>query len=79
MAAAVALAFKVSGMHCASCGLLIDEALEDLPGVARSTTDPRAGRAVVQVDLNTTSVDEILAAISATGYEATPERTADAR
>ncbi|MFP5377090.1 MAG: heavy-metal-associated domain-containing protein [Acidimicrobiia bacterium] len=25
---------RVDGMHCASCGMLIDDAVEDLPGVA---------------------------------------------
>ncbi len=41
------LVFAVDGMHCASCGLLIDDVVEDLPGVARSATDVAAGRTVV--------------------------------
>ncbi len=32
------LELAVSGMRCSTCGLLIDDALEDLPGVARSRT-----------------------------------------
>lgn len=38
---------SVGGMHCASCGLLVDDVLEDLPGVARSATDVTAGRTLV--------------------------------
>jgi Cu+-exporting ATPase len=42
--------FTVTGMHCGSCGLLIDETLEELPGVHRSQTSVRAGRTVVDAD-----------------------------
>lgn len=35
------LTFTITGMHCASCGLLIDDAIEDLPGVTTSTTNHR--------------------------------------
>jgi cation transport ATPase len=30
--------FRVEGMHCGSCALLIDDALEDLPGVRSTLT-----------------------------------------
>jgi len=42
--------FRVQGMHCASCSLLIDDTLEDLPGIAGSQTDAKAGRSTVQLD-----------------------------
>ena len=38
------LVFAVGGMHCASCGLLVDDFVEEVPGVASSTTHPAAGR-----------------------------------
>ena len=79
MSATVEVSLKVTGMHCASCGLLVDDALEDLPGVVRATTDSRAGRSTVQVDLDTTSVDEMLAAIESAGYGATPESPPEGR
>ena len=72
-AVTVPVAFIVTGMHCASCGLLIDDALEELPGVARAQTDSRKGRTVAQVDLAITSVDDMMAAIADAGYAATPE------
>ncbi|MGH9157683.1 MAG: heavy-metal-associated domain-containing protein [Acidimicrobiales bacterium] len=33
--------FLVAGMHCASCGLLIDDALDELTGVRTCATDAR--------------------------------------
>ena len=36
--------FRVEGMHCGSCPLLIDDTLEDLPGVSRSHTELKAAR-----------------------------------
>lgn len=64
------LTFSVTGMHCASCGMLVDETVEDLDGVERCETDSRRGRAVVCVDTATASVVAITAAIAAAGYTA---------
>lgn len=64
------LTFSVSGMHCASCGLLIDDALEDLSGVDRSETDSRRGRTVVRADTAVVGVEAIVATIAAAGYQA---------
>ena len=65
------LTFAVTGMHCASCGMLVDDAVEDLDGVQRCETDSRRGRAVVRVDAATASVGAITAAIADAGYTAT--------
>ncbi|WP_251060277.1 cation transporter [Streptomyces sp. ISL-100] len=40
----------VEGMHCNSCGLLIDDELEDLAGVRSSSTDVRAERTFVRLE-----------------------------
>ncbi|KOU18390.1 hypothetical protein ADK49_13015 [Streptomyces sp. WM6349] len=37
-------------MHCTSCGLLIDDELEDLPGVRSASTDTRTGRSIVRLE-----------------------------
>ncbi|MGH8887734.1 MAG: cation transporter [Egibacteraceae bacterium] len=63
---------EVTGMHCASCGLLIDDALEDLPGVLEAVTHVRRGRTEVRFDPSLTSVAELLDAVRAVGYEARP-------
>lgn len=66
--------FTVSGMHCASCGLLIDETLEDLPGVHSSQTSLRSGVATVRIDPDVVTPEEIATAITAMGYPADWER-----
>ena len=60
----------VEGMHCASCGLLIDEALEESDGVARATTDVRQGRTVVWFDTSRTTVASLAAVVDQLGYRA---------
>jgi copper chaperone len=40
----------IEGMHCGSCGLLIDDELEELPGVRSAATDARTGRSVVRLE-----------------------------
>jgi copper chaperone len=61
----------ISGMHCASCGILIDDALEELPGVLSARTDVRSETTTVQLDGSQTSLDQVLAAVAGEGYAAT--------
>lgn len=67
------LVFAVEGMHCASCGLLIDDFVEEVPGVASSTTHVPSGRTVV-VCADGADIDPaaVAAAIAAAGYPARP-------
>ena len=60
--------FAVSGMHCHGCGLLIDDTLEDLPGVVSSKTSRRSGTATVELDPEVVSREEVAQAIRAAGY-----------
>lgn len=62
--------FSVTGMHCTSCRLLIDETLEDLPGITGSETSVRAGRTVVDIDDTLCTPAQVAAAITAAGYPA---------
>ncbi|MFN2506070.1 MAG: cation transporter [Acidimicrobiales bacterium] len=63
--------FVVTGMHCASCGMLIDEAVEELVGVVSSATSVRRSRTVVTYDPAQSSPAAIAAAIAAAGsYQA---------
>lgn len=65
----VALVFRIGGMHCASCGLLVDDVVEEVPGVVSSITDVRAGRTVVTV---AGGIDPraVVDAVSEVGYTA---------
>ena len=62
----------VSGMHCNSCGLLVDETLEELDGVIRSATDVRRGRVQVEFEPAVVNVEDITAAIDDLGYSSAP-------
>jgi copper chaperone len=61
---------RVDGMHCPSCGLLIDDALEDVPGVISAQTRMREARTTVQVDPDRCSLAQILTAVAEAGYAA---------
>ena len=63
------IVFAVEGMHCPSCGLLVDELVEDLTGVVSSATDVRAGRTVVTVGGDVDPA-RMVAAITDAGYAA---------
>ncbi|MBT2476834.1 heavy-metal-associated domain-containing protein [Streptomyces sp. ISL-94] len=56
-------------MHCNSCGLLIDDEVEELAGVRASTTSIRTGRTVVELDGPVDPAD-VIAAITEAGYAA---------
>ena len=62
----------VEGMHCANCGLLIDEVLEDLPGVTSSSTDTHRNTTVVTYDPGIVAPADITAAVDDAGYRARP-------
>ena len=57
-------------MHCGSCSLLIDDTLEDLPGVSRSHTELKAGRSTLQLDTALTDAQQVIDTIIDLGYTA---------
>lgn len=61
--------FTVTGMHCNSCGLLIDDEVEELAGVVASATSLRTGRTVVETD-RPVGPAAVIAAIASAGYPA---------
>lgn len=69
MAEVVTGVFAVSGMHCASCGMLIDDVVEDLDGVRRSQTKLRPAQTTVVYEPARCTADDILAAITEAGYQ----------
>jgi Cu+-exporting ATPase len=62
----------IEGMHCVGCAMTIDGALEDLPGVRSASTN--YARQMVDVDYDERIVSEaqLIAAVAAAGYTATP-------
>lgn len=68
------LKFAVTGMHCGNCPLTIDEALEDISGVARAHTSFRSGSTEITLAEGASPEQvarEVLGAIAAAGYTAT--------
>lgn len=63
--------FRIEGMHCGSCALLIDDTLEDLPGVASTQTSMKKRLSTVDLDATVTTPDDVVAAINELGYTAT--------
>ncbi len=62
--------FKIDGMHCSSCSLLIDGDLEDLEGVKQAHTNYAKGESEVEYDPDKISDQLILETIEKTGYTA---------
>jgi copper chaperone len=69
--------FRVTGMHCGSCALLVDDTLEDLPGVHHSRTSSKDGRSIVELDTTLSTTDAVVAAIDELGYQAVPVATTE--
>lgn len=62
--------FKVSGMHCASCELLIKDELGELPGLSDVAIDYKSGQGRVNLDASVGKPDDIVKTISGLGYKA---------
>ena len=63
----------VEGMHCGSCGLTIDDAAEELPDVARSTTSykKRTTQAVLVAGADADRVaQQLVQVVAEAGYRA---------
>ena len=66
----VTTTLAIGGMHCASCALLIDDVVEDLPGVHAARTDARRELLTVTYQPTAVGLDVIVAAVIEAGYTA---------
>ncbi|MDD5397305.1 MAG: heavy metal translocating P-type ATPase [Candidatus Moranbacteria bacterium] len=62
---------SLSGMHCASCAMLVERALSKTGGVQQAHVNFAAEKVLVDFDENVTDVQKIIAAIVKGGYGAT--------
>lgn len=63
--------FKVTGMHCGSCEMLIKDELSGVPGAADPKIDFRTGMGSVMLDIAKSSPDAVIEAIKQAGeYQA---------
>jgi copper chaperone len=61
--------FFIDGMHCPSCSLNVDGALEDLPGVISSSTGYAQGKSTVRFNPEMIKTETMVAAIEELGYK----------
>ena len=57
---------KIKGMHCASCEVLIQDALEEVG--AKAKVDSKAGKAVIEYDEKKLTDEKIKQIIKKEGY-----------
>lgn len=61
--------FRIQGMHCVGCAMVIDEAVENLAGVKSASTNYARMLADVEYDEKRIAEDQIIAAIETAGYK----------
>jgi copper chaperone CopZ len=61
---------QLTGMNCASCSVLIDTVLEELPGVSTSKTSYATQQVEVEYNESLVKPDQMIAVIKSEGYEA---------
>jgi len=62
--------FAITDMHCSSCAINIDGALEDTEGVLSASTNYPKAKTTVTYDAEITSPEALQKIIEATGYQA---------
>lgn len=60
--------FKITGMHCTSCSMVIDMDLEDLEGVKSAKTSYAKQATEVEFDPEKVTEQHIIEAIKKSGY-----------
>ncbi|HMO47898.1 MAG TPA: cation-translocating P-type ATPase [Rubrivivax sp.] len=70
---------RLSGMYCAACAGIIEQALQGVPGVAQATVSAAGQRAAVRWDPQRTRPSELVAAVRRAGYDAAPDAAVPAR
>ncbi|MEK7521897.1 MAG: cation transporter [Patescibacteria group bacterium] len=60
--------FKIDGMDCVSCAVMIDDVLEEVPGVLSSKTSYAKGETEVEFDEGKTTEEDVAASIEQGGY-----------
>ncbi|MDQ7054707.1 MAG: heavy metal translocating P-type ATPase [candidate division KSB1 bacterium] len=70
---------KIDGMHCAGCVASVEKALKKAPGVRDAVVNLTTEKALVQIDSDGASPDELIKAVEQAGYQARLEMDTDTR
>ena len=62
------LNWKLKGLHCSSCAMNIDLALEDLQGIIKIKTNYASSQTTMTIDPNIVKISEIKAILKELGY-----------
>ncbi|OGH71931.1 MAG: ATPase P [Candidatus Magasanikbacteria bacterium RIFCSPLOWO2_01_FULL_43_20b] len=63
--------FSITGMHCASCALMIESKLNKLSGVKSAQVNSATEKATVEYDCDSCDNEKIIKTVQAAGYGAT--------
>jgi len=61
--------FKITGMHCSSCSMLVTMNLEELPGVSSVECNHASGKTVVTFDDSLITIASLQSAVTEAGYD----------
>ena len=70
---------RLSGMYCAACAGIIEQALAGVDGVSAASVSAAGQRAAVRWDPQRTRPSLLVEAVRRAGYDAAPDATAPAR
>ncbi len=70
---ATKVVLKIGGMHCTSCAINIDDALEEIEGVIGSNTNYAKSQTVIEYIAEKTDKQELITVIQQVGYEVEEE------
>jgi len=70
---------RLSGMYCAACAGIIEQALAGVDGVSAATVSAAGQRAAVRWDPQRTRPSQLVEAVRRAGYDAAPDAAAPAR
>lgn len=68
--ATVKKTLKLEGLDCVSCAVMIDDVLEELPGVVSSKTNYPKSVCEVELDEDKTSLEDVISSIEMGGFTA---------
>ncbi len=71
--------FRISGMYCAACSGLIENALQGVEGVREARVHSATALALVRWDPQRTRASALVEAVRHAGYDAVPDAAASAR
>ncbi len=61
---------KISGMHCASCAILIKDELGEVKGASDIMVDAKSGEGSVMLDTDVANINDLFIAVEKAGYKA---------